>query len=468
MPQPVYISGHAGTGKTTKLLELTAIYARQLLVGPHQRVLAMAYMHGARRRLESSLDGDAKCAKIPRLVTTIDSFALSLVNRWRASLGFALPVAPTKVAVNAPFERHYRLWMPFSQIASLASELLRRPTVARLAGASYPLVVIDEFQDCAGPKLDVICALADVSHLLVAADSFQLLQSDVVGCPAVEWIDGLGDGGLRERHELTDPHRTDDQGILNAARALRENTPVAGASVPVCYGPAVPTAFRIMERLALGWDGPRWTGTTAIICPASGGIVDSVLKELAGHLKKRGRSPISWVQQTTSEEEQRRLYGALGIARTDDQAQWQATANPETSLATEVAERARRFARLRGLDRITNDLIAAVADQTIHASRAYCRTSGKYIITTVHGAKNREFDNVFVLWPYRLPGNAELHRRLLYNALTRAKINCMILDTRKKAVVEGDPVMQLLGSPQPAVPPKPKKKTKKQDAGRCS
>jgi superfamily I DNA/RNA helicase len=46
---------------------------------------------------------------------------------------------------------------------------------------------------------------------------------------------------------------------------------------------------------------------------------------------------------------------------------------------------------------------------------------------TVHGAKNREFDNVIVLWPAAITGSDDQKRRLLYNAVTRAKSRCLVL-----------------------------------------
>ncbi len=46
---------------------------------------------------------------------------------------------------------------------------------------------------------------------------------------------------------------------------------------------------------------------------------------------------------------------------------------------------------------------------------------------TVHGAKNREFDNVIVLWPAAVGGSDDQKRRLLYNAVTRAKERCVVL-----------------------------------------
>lgn len=46
---------------------------------------------------------------------------------------------------------------------------------------------------------------------------------------------------------------------------------------------------------------------------------------------------------------------------------------------------------------------------------------------TVHQAKNREFDSVIVLWPYEIAGSSERLRRLLYNAVTRAKRQALVI-----------------------------------------
>jgi superfamily I DNA/RNA helicase len=46
---------------------------------------------------------------------------------------------------------------------------------------------------------------------------------------------------------------------------------------------------------------------------------------------------------------------------------------------------------------------------------------------TAHGAKNREFDFVVVLWAASITGSDDQKRRLLYNAITRAKSRCLIL-----------------------------------------
>src|SRR5437868_1846159 len=73
--------GPAGTGKTHSLLEAVK---EQLAASPllaHQRVLALTFMHGSRRRLderfadEAQLRGRYSCL-------TIDGFAAHVARRW--------------------------------------------------------------------------------------------------------------------------------------------------------------------------------------------------------------------------------------------------------------------------------------------------------------------------------------------------------------------------------------------------
>lgn len=465
MPAPVYITGQAGTGKTTHLLGRTVTYAQELLTQPHQQILAMAYMHGARRRLESSIEDHQECSKIPRTVSTIDSFALALVNRWRTALGISLPVCAAPARCTERFERHSRLHLPFDEITASAASLLTRSTVARIVRSSYPVVVIDEFQDCIGSKLDLVRAIADASQLILAADAFQLLRADVVGCPAVDWVEGLGESGIREHLTLTEPWRfSANPQIMLAARALREQSRLAEQAIPVYYGPTRPSAWRIMERLMLGWYGPCWKGSTAIICPSGGGVVEDVLQSLAEQSTRRGYHPIRWNRQATSEEELARVHTNLGVTNDHlDDAEWEPTSVVADTHATEVIERVHRFAQLRGLQQIPKHLLSSFAEQLVHASRAHSRSSARFIVTTVHGAKNREFDNVCVLWSYQIPPDPELQRRLLYNAITRAKVNCIVFDTRKKNVSLNDPVVTLLGSPKPVFENKTKSRKSSQE-----
>ncbi|WP_454841959.1 ATP-binding domain-containing protein [Pseudomonas hormoni] len=54
---------------------------------------------------------------------------------------------------------------------------------------------------------------------------------------------------------------------------------------------------------------------------------------------------------------------------------------------------------------------------------------------TVHAAKNREFDLVLALWPAAIGGDEILKRRLLYNAITRAKGQCLVLVQSTRAMM---------------------------------
>jgi DNA helicase IV len=83
-----------------------------------------------------------------------------------------------------------------------------------------------------------------------------------------------------------------------------------------------------------------------------------------------------------------------------------ATGRNETT-AAEVMERLKRYVTLR----------------RHHASRF----DGGLLAMTVHQAKNREFDGVVVMWPYTVKADDEGKRRLLYNAVTRARRWCTVI-----------------------------------------
>src|SRR5262245_33792208 len=89
------IEGPAGCGKTTRLMDAIVQAIDSAALAQEQKVLALTFMHGARRRLADKLNG------IPELrgrfeCATIDSLAWKLVRRWRAlvsSLGINVPNA---------------------------------------------------------------------------------------------------------------------------------------------------------------------------------------------------------------------------------------------------------------------------------------------------------------------------------------------------------------------------------------
>jgi superfamily I DNA/RNA helicase len=57
---------------------------------------------------------------------------------------------------------------------------------------------------------------------------------------------------------------------------------------------------------------------------------------------------------------------------------------------------------------------------------------------TIQQAKNREFEHVVVIWPYTVPNDNEQKRRLLYNAITRARRSCLVL-VQAEELLNGPP-----------------------------
>jgi len=453
MGQVAIVIGQAGTGKTTWLMARANQLAPGLVAADHQRMLVITRMHGARRRLEHKLK-DA-CRTIPYSVATIDGFALSIVNRWRTALGHTKPVAAVPGDVDFA-DGVLGIEADFGRVAGIAAGLLQSQTVGGVIGATYPLILIDEFQDCHGPLLEFVAALSKHGSVLLAADDFQLLDSTVTGCPAVEWARTQAGNRAGSIEELTICHRTSVTGILDAARCLRENTPSTGRTIPlVCCPNHGPAAWKIIERLVCCAPSDRWTGTCALICPSHDPVSGRVLESCANQLRKRNLAPIAWQVECSAEEEQRRTAVSLGLATAtpDSNGSWQAPSGPLDGIATNVLNRVQRCARLRGMDAIPRRLVARQVDTAVHEQRAYWSPSSSRTVTTVHGAKNREFDNVFVLWPYRVPSDVAQRRRLLYNAVTRSRRNCMVLVQGDENRARNDPVLALLGPPEPAFKP---------------
>jgi len=283
--------------------------APRFLTADHHRLLAITRMHGSRRRLQMKLL--EHYPKIPCFITTIDAFALSLANRWRRSLGFAKPILPVDGETEFS-DTIFGTEAGFSRILAASTELLKSRTVKAIIQESYPLVMIDEFQDCHGPLLDFIKALSACSALIVAADDFQLLDSNVSGCPAVQWLQTTENGAIPQCTQLTTYHRTSVQNILEAARCLRDNIHANGETVPVfCCPNHGPAAFKIIE--ALVYNSSNWHGSTALICPSHDDFLHKVMASCMSQLQKKNRQPISWFHDYAAHEERKRLQDCLGI-----------------------------------------------------------------------------------------------------------------------------------------------------------
>jgi superfamily I DNA/RNA helicase len=73
------------------------------------------------------------------------------------------------------------------------------------------------------------------------------------------------------------------------------------------------------------------------------------------------------------------------------------------------------------------EIEAVIARQLAMRRQRHGADNHDFAAMTVQQAKNREFEGVVVLWPYQVGGDAEHKRRLLYNAITRARRWCTIV-----------------------------------------
>lgn len=468
MTRHAFAFGEAGTGKTTWLIGQVNERAPRFLLADHHRVLALSFMHGARRRLESALK--RSCNGVRATVTTIDAFSLDLVNRWRASFALALPVTPSAASRNFETE-FFGVYANFDRIVGRAAELLRSPTIARIIAATYPLVVIDEFQDCHGPRLELVKSLAHACPILAAADHFQLLDSTVTGCPGVDWAGEVQKNGQAHVEELSTIQRTSNAGILDAAHSLRAQTAAGKPTVPVlCFPKEGPAAYKLVEILHFNHGAQPRPKSVALISPSRDGTADKIIDSYTNQATKRGFSPVTWHVEGSEADEVARLVDSFACNDSDGldvSTLGKYGTNADVMRAT-VTDSLSRLARLKGLSRIPAALVNEYAQRTVHSLRAYGPERSRRVVTTVHQAKNREFDHVLVVWPFRVTPGADAQRRLLYNAITRAKQSCVVLVQGGTDRVKKCSVLSLLGGASPVFTQERKPRRRQAVAPRAS
>ena len=407
-----FFEGPAGSGKTTRLCDTLAQWLAQHPILADQQVLALTKMHGSRRRMQSRLDA------LPGLrrrfiCTTIDSFAWHLVRRWRA-LGRAQGWS------DLP-ETDYQ------EVCRRAGVLLGFRMVTCWITRTFPVVVIDEMQDSKGGQLDIVRCLSASANCLAAADDFQDLDATAENA-AVAWARANG-----IVTPLTQNHRTKASGLLNAAAALRDGKPVPtkGKGFTILAAANVNVAASFVSKNLTWW---AETKDIAIITPV-GSDASAFVRNLLRRVEQgpigsppTGPHRIPW--EVSQEDECEVFLAGLGFP-TDRTAEL--AAEDLTLSADHGAVKALRMwiENQRSVAGRTSFSVAELDKQARaihHRTRAYRRIrDGGVRAMTIHQAKNREFDSVIVLWPYEVVGSAERRRRLLYNAITRARRQALVV-----------------------------------------
>lgn len=438
-------TGPAGSGKTYSLNAKLNELCEGNAFHEYQSVLAITFMHGSRRRLASKL-GKNVGNGIPVQCETIDSFCLRLVNRFRSKLQRRKPVAINND--HDDWVERANCWQAsFSTIRSTVVSLLSNADVRMTVAASYPIVLIDEFQDCDDDLLTIAQQLSGCCTVLVGADDFQNLNSSG-DSPAMNWLRASN----CELIELSGSQRTDNQSILNSAHSIRQGS-VASSAIEVIaradkHGGLI--AFEIAKRIV--WGKLERNTSHVLITPASPDSstwVKGVMKSLAKSLANGKLPPVPFRWEDSGQDKCDRANDvAAGFLENDGRCPkhaLQQMAEYKDPILRMAGNRAIRLISLRGEPFITREELRQIIDLSAHAIGAFgTESSATRRAMTIHGAKNREFDYVFILWPYRVPNDPVKKRKLLYNAITRARLGAFLFVQGDEKQIKNDEVLKLL------------------------
>ena len=414
-----FFEGPAGSGKTTRLIEKLAAALTAQPLQTHQQVLALTKMHGSRRRMHTRLES------VPGLArrfscTTLDSFAWRLVQRWRT--------LSRAEGWSEPTESEY------DKVCARAGALLQHKIVREWVTRTFPIVAVDEMQDSKGGQLDIVLGLAESAVCFVAADEFQDLDAAAENA-AVAWARAAG-----TVTPLSKNHRTNIAGLLDAAKALRNGASVphkgAGFTILAAFNANV-GASHLSRNISWWWGKSKDIAIISPVGPDASPFVHQVIERVAeapfkppkGSSKgSTGPYRIPW--EVSQDDDCQRFLNELGLP-SDPGAE--ITPGDVCCQTNHSAGKALRLwfdqqRALAGRTQFSVRDIQARARAIHHHARVHRRFREQGLrAMTVHQAKNREFDSVIVLWPYEVVGSPERKRRLLYNAITRAKRQALVV-----------------------------------------
>lgn len=403
--------GPAGTGKTHSLMVELNGELRDRPLAPHERVLALTFMHGARRRLDSRLH-EIEGLEGRFQALTVDSFAWRLAQRWRklaGSLGYLLPN-----------EEQY------DETCALAAALMARPVVRSWVAVSYPLILVDEAQDLSFERSAIVAEATKLCRVLLAFDEFQCLNPRLRPMAIQSWLPEVC-----TPVSLTKCRRTDIAELLEAARAVRDGQAVKqdGKRFKVVLTPGKPNLAATYLANAIAW---RDGGTVAMLTPSrSGDFVDGIVNLVCSRplgKQNNGPFPIEW--ESSDEIERNTLWKSLAMPQVCSVADALAALEPHKHAPPVRTARdwIARQKRLLGLEEIHTQQIRRQINRSFAARRRDAGAKRRdFVAMTIQQAKNREFQHVVVIWPSTIPNDNEQKRRLLYNAITRAERSCLVL-----------------------------------------
>ena len=422
-----FFEGPAGTGKTYNLVGHAAELVQDGVLGDGHKLLALTFMNGARRRLEARLSADPLFRRQFNC-QTFDVFARTLTARRRSLLSAAL-------------QEQARALNMFDGPCFMAASLLEKPSVRQWVARSFPLVLVDEAQDLDEHRLCILQRLSKSCRIVAAADAFQCLTEGRDTEALVGWLEAAG-----RTHRLLQPMRTSQQGLLDAARSVREGGNIRDVLTEHTFNNRSTwngRGFRLLEvparKQLVAWNISNEiasrNGQFAILTPDSTNtIVRNALDTVRTRQWSRkngttfGPYPHGWDRVDTHEADE--LLAEITLAEMATFSELCATLAPLAAHApiAQAISRMDRLRRIQGQKRFSAaHVVEIVRDCARNRARLGFRQHVGRLAMTIPRAKNREFPNVLVLWPHSATGSPEHQRRLLYNAITRAQVHCSVL-----------------------------------------
>jgi hypothetical protein len=283
--------------------------------------------------------------------------------------------------------------------------------------------LVDEAQDLTHNRLQLVARLATRLEVFAAADEFQCLTEALRPNPACSWLEQVC--GVEE---LTQPRRTNLAELLDAAAAIRNGgAPESGKLFAVALASNAALAGTWLTN-CLGWYGGG--KSVAVITPTLGAYAKDTLTWTGRNQTKKGFGPYALAWEESEAQAAESFLGTLVLKDVNDIPSIVAllTATGAFRVTADVVEWLNTQRRTRAKDTFSKQEIAkAIKLGFAQRRRSRKVDGGGWRGMTVHGAKNREFDNVIVLWPAAVGGSDDQKRRLLYNAITRAKRRCLVL-----------------------------------------
>jgi superfamily I DNA/RNA helicase len=420
-----YFEGPAGSGKTYQLIKALETFLAGRPLAEGEAVLGLTYMHGSRRRMQNQL------AKMPILrgrflACTVDSLARRVVCRWRTLAKDLEPKLNLMVSAD------------FTIICRAAALAIAKESVSSWLKLRYPVVVVDELQDCKGDQLYLIQAMEACCHVIAAADEFQDLQQTGPSA-AVEWLHA----GAGKKNILSGNRRTNETSLLQAADRLRASQDCGDILQKALMSALNANVAAGHIARTICWKKPK----DAVILTPTGQdksqfVRDVVTRLTSKSIKPKGINkdvgPFRVIWESNVEEDKAALLkkiacSAQGIALTELR---QLCANDRGALG-DVYQWAEKKWRIKGQAHFLEGELKTMVERTLHSRRAFLPTAclGSIRAMTINQAKNREFEGVIVLWPFAVGGDLDSQRRRLYNALTRARKWAVVIvqDTPQKA-----------------------------------